>query len=56
MYVDDLHKPLFDWIHEEEPEPKDDEVSIEDVESILAEGVKGEHEEDEEFIYLKRNL
>ncbi|CAH1451666.1 unnamed protein product [Lactuca virosa] len=49
LYVDHYHKPLFDWIQEEETNLEDD------VDSILEDGEKGEHEDDDEVISLKRN-
>nr|KAJ0203638.1 hypothetical protein LSAT_V11C500254590 [Lactuca sativa] len=57
VYVDHHHEPLFDWIQEEEADLEDDDlVSIDDVESILEDGLKAEHVEDDEVISLKRNF
>nr|KAJ0213335.1 hypothetical protein LSAT_V11C400182760 [Lactuca sativa] len=57
MYVDHHHEPLFDWIQEEEAEFEDEDlVSIDDVDSILEDGLKAQHVEDDEVISLKRNF
>lgn len=50
VYVDYLHEPLFHWIQEEEPNPEDDTICIEDVGFILADRVKDEHENDVSYI------
>ncbi|CAH1436303.1 unnamed protein product [Lactuca virosa] len=56
-YVDHHHEPLFDWIQEEEADLEDDDlVSIDDVDSILEDGLKAEHVEDDKVISLKRNF
>ncbi|CAI9280184.1 unnamed protein product [Lactuca saligna] len=40
-------QPLFDWIREEEADLEDDDlVSIDDVDSILEDGLKAEHNDD----------
>ncbi|CAI9260746.1 unnamed protein product [Lactuca saligna] len=47
VYVDHHHEPLFDWIQEEEADLEDEElVSIDDVDSILEDGLKVEHNDD----------
>ncbi|CAH1452524.1 unnamed protein product [Lactuca virosa] len=57
VYVDHYHEPLFDWIQEEEAVLEDEDlVSIDDVDSILEDGLKAEHVEDDEVISLKRNF
>lgn len=57
VYVDHHHEPLFDWIQEEEAELEDEDlVSIDDVDSILEDGLKAQHVEDDEVISLKRNF
>ncbi|CAI9289113.1 unnamed protein product [Lactuca saligna] len=56
LYADYYHEPLFDWIQEEETNLEDDVVSFDDVDSILEYGDKGEHEDDDEVISLKRNF
>ncbi|CAH1445466.1 unnamed protein product [Lactuca virosa] len=57
VYVDHYHEPLFDWIQEEETDLEDEDlVSIDDVDSILEDGLKAEHVEDDEVISLKRNF
>ena len=55
--MDHHHEPLFDWIQEEEAELEDEDlVSIDDVDSILEDGLKVEHVEDDEVKSLKRNF
>ncbi|CAI9279777.1 unnamed protein product [Lactuca saligna] len=55
VYVDHYHEPLFDWIQEEEAYLEDEDlVSIDDVDSILEDGLKVEHVKDDEVISLKR--
>ncbi|CAI9293645.1 unnamed protein product [Lactuca saligna] len=55
VYVDHHHEPLFDWIQEEEADLEDEDlVSIDDVDSLLKDGLKAEHVEDDEVISLKR--
>ncbi|CAH1451431.1 unnamed protein product [Lactuca virosa] len=40
VYVDHYHEPLFDWIQEEEADLEDEDlVSIDDVDSILKNGI-----------------
>nr|KAJ0211080.1 hypothetical protein LSAT_V11C400212470 [Lactuca sativa] len=57
LYVDHHDEPLFDWIQEEEADLEDEDlVSIDDVDSILEDGLKAEHVEDDEVISLKRNF
>ncbi|CAI9287868.1 unnamed protein product [Lactuca saligna] len=57
VYVDHHHEPLFDRIQEEKADLEDEDlVSIDDVESILEDGLKTEHVEDDEVISLKRNF
>ncbi|CAH1428227.1 unnamed protein product [Lactuca virosa] len=57
VYVDHYHEPLFDWIQEEEADLEDEDlVSIDDVDSILEDGLKAKHVEDDEVISLKRNF
>nr|KAJ0198269.1 hypothetical protein LSAT_V11C700363620 [Lactuca sativa] len=49
VYVDHHHEPLFHWIQEEEADLEDEDlVSIDDVDSILEDGLKAEHVEDDE--------
>ncbi|CAI9270088.1 unnamed protein product [Lactuca saligna] len=57
VYVDHHHEPLFDWIQEEEADLEDEDlVFIVDVDSILEDGLKAQHVEDDEDISLKRNF
>ncbi|CAI9280947.1 unnamed protein product [Lactuca saligna] len=57
VYVDHHHEPLFGWIQEEEADLEDNDlVSVDDVDSILDDGLKSEHVEDDEVISLKRNF
>nr|KAJ0185495.1 hypothetical protein LSAT_V11C900465470 [Lactuca sativa] len=57
VYVDHHHEPLFDCIQEGEADLEDDDlVSIDDVDSILEDGMKVEHVEDDEVISLRRNF
>ncbi|CAI9263446.1 unnamed protein product [Lactuca saligna] len=57
VYVDHHHEPVFDWIQEEEANLGDDDlVSIDYIDSILENGQKVEHVEDDKVISLKRNF
>ncbi|CAH1436663.1 unnamed protein product [Lactuca virosa] len=56
MYIDHDHENLFDWIEMEEPEPEEPRYEDEDVDSIMADNDRCDHEEDDEVISSKRTF
>lgn len=48
------HEPLFDWIEMEDPDAMEPEYKDEDVDSIIEDGEKCDHEEEVEVISSKR--
>lgn len=56
VYIDHDHEPLFDWIEMEDPDAMEPEYKDEDVDSIIEDGEKCDHEEEVEVISSKRTF
>ncbi|CAH1443560.1 unnamed protein product [Lactuca virosa] len=54
VYINHNNEPLFDWIEKEEPDIEELQYLDEDVDSVLEDGEKCEHEEDDSVISSKR--
>ena len=57
VYVDHYEEPLCEWIQNEEPEPEDDDGQSEDDEDVkFNDGIKCDHQEDDEVISIRRTV
>ncbi|KAL4570881.1 hypothetical protein LXL04_026545 [Taraxacum kok-saghyz] len=57
VYVDQYEEPLFEWIQNEEPEVEDDDGQSEDDEDVkFNDGIKCDHQEDDEVISIRRTV